>query len=107
MSALVAVVFEDETTAFEMRTAMMKMRTRLRTELERWVVVCKNQRGMITTLDQSASITTTGAYAGGFWGLLIGLIFLNPVGAALSTGAGALSGWLGHIGVTERLMKAL
>ncbi len=107
MSALVAVVFNDETTAFEMRTAVMRMQARLRTNLERSVVVCKSRHGTTTTLDQSASIASTGAYSGGFWGLLIGLIFLNPAGAVLGAGAGALSGWLGHVGVAERLMKAL
>src|SRR5262245_19610500 len=44
MSNLVAVVFEDETTAFEMRTALLKMQKQYLIELEDAVVVTRNQK---------------------------------------------------------------
>lgn len=107
MSTLVAVVFNDETTAFEMRTALMKMQKEHLIELEDSVVVTRNQKGK-TKLDQAVSLTSAGAVGGGFWGLLIGLIFLNPLlGAAIGATAGALSGKFSDIGLDDRMMKDL
>jgi uncharacterized membrane protein len=45
---------------------------------------------------------------GGFWGTLIGLIFLNPLlGAAVGAGAGALSGMLSDIGISDKQIKEI
>jgi uncharacterized membrane protein len=45
---------------------------------------------------------------GGFWGSLIGLIFLNPLlGAAVGAAAGAVSGALTDVGVDDKFMKEL
>ena len=92
MSNLVVVVFNDEVTAFEMRTALLKMQKDYLIELEDAVVVTRDMKGR-TKLDQAVNLTSAGAVGGGFWGLLIGMIFLNPLlGAAVGAGAGALSG---------------
>ncbi len=107
MSNLVAVIFEDETTAFEMRTALLKMQKQHLIELEDSVVVTRDQNGK-TKLDQAVNLTATGAVGGGFWGLLIGMIFLNPLlGWALGAGAGALSGRMSDIGLDDKMMKDL
>jgi uncharacterized membrane protein len=105
MSNLVAVVFEDEATAFEMRAALVKMQKEYLIEIEDAVVVTRDQKGK-TRLDQAVNLTTAGAVGGGFWGMLIGLIFLNPLlGAAIGAGAGALSGRLNDIGLNDKMMK--
>jgi uncharacterized membrane protein len=105
MSNLVVVVFNDEVTAFEMRTALMKMQKEYLIELEDAVVVTRDVKGR-TKLDQAVNLTSAGAVGGGFWGLLIGMIFLNPLlGAAIGAGAGALSGKLSDIGVNDQMMK--
>jgi uncharacterized membrane protein len=105
MSNLVAVVFEDEATAFEMRAALVKMQKEYLIEIEDAVVVTRDQKGK-TKLDQAVNLTTAGAVGGGFWGMLIGLIFLNPLlGAAIGAGAGALSGKLNDIGLNDKMMK--
>ena len=45
---------------------------------------------------------------GSFWGMLIGMIFLNPLlGAAVGAGAGALSGKLSDVGISDKFMKEL
>jgi uncharacterized membrane protein len=107
MSTLVAVVFNDETTAFEMRTALFKMQAEYLIELEDSVVVTKNQNGK-TRLDQAVNLTSAGAVGGGFWGLLVGMIFLNPLlGAAVGAGMGALSGKFNDIGLNDKMMKEL
>jgi uncharacterized membrane protein len=105
MSNLVAVVFEDEATAFEMRAALVKMQKEYLIEIEDAVVVTRDQKGK-TRLDQAVNLTSAGAIGGGFWGMLIGLIFLNPLlGAAIGAGAGALSGRLNDIGLNDKMMK--
>jgi uncharacterized membrane protein len=105
MSNLVAVVFKDETTAFEMRTALLKMQKHYLIEMEDSVVVTKDAKGKIK-LDQAVNLTSAGAVGGGFWGLLIGMLFLNPLlGAAVGAGFGALSGKLSDIGINDQMMK--
>ncbi len=105
MSTLIAVVFHDESTAFEMRAALAKMQDRYLLEMEDAVVVTRDLKGKIK-LHQAVSLTAAGAASGAFWGLLIGLLFLNPLlGAAV--GAGALSGKLTDLGVDDRTAKQL
>jgi uncharacterized membrane protein len=105
MSNLVAVVFEDEVTAFEMRAALVRMQKEYLIDIEDAVVVTRDQKGK-TRLDQAVNLTSAGAVGGGFWGMLIGLIFLNPIlGAAIGAGAGALSGRLNDIGLNDKMMK--
>lgn len=107
MSNLVVIVFDDETTAFEMRTALVKMQKEYLIEMEDAVVVTKNENGKVH-LHQAVNLTAAGAIGGGFWGTLIGLIFLNPLlGAAVGAGAGAISGMLTDIGVDDKRMKEM
>jgi uncharacterized membrane protein len=105
MSNLVVVVFEEETTAFEFRAALAKMQKDYLIEMEDAVVVTKDKDGKVK-LHQAVNLTAAGAIGGGFWGMLIGLIFLNPLlGAAAGAGAGALSGKLTDIGISDQMMK--
>ncbi len=71
------------------------------------VVATKNEKGEIK-LHQATNLTMAGAVGGSFWGLLIGMIFLNPLlGTAVGAGAGALSGALSDIGIDDKMMKEL
>ena len=107
MSTLVAVLFEDDTTAFDMRTALMKMQKQYLIDMEDAVVVIKNQNGAIK-LDQIINLTAAGAVGGGFWGMLIGLLFLNPLlGAAIGATAGAVSARFKDIGINDQMMRDL
>ena len=59
-------------------------------------------------LHQAVNLTAAGAVSGGFWGSLIGLIFLNPLlGLAVGAGAGAVSGALSDLGINDQFMKDL
>ncbi|MCO6043159.1 DUF1269 domain-containing protein [Aeoliella sp. ICT_H6.2] len=105
MSNLIVIVFDDEHTAFEMRTALVKMQKEYLIEMEDAVVVTKNDAGKVQ-LHQAVNLTAAGAVGGGFWGTLIGLLFLNPLlGAAVGAGAGALSGLFTDIGIDDKEMK--
>lgn len=107
MSTLIAVVFDDPTTAFEMRASLLKMQKEHLIDLEDSVVVTKTDAGKIK-LDQATSLTSAGAIGGGFWGMLIGLIFLNPLlGAAIGATAGAVSAKFTDIGLNNQMMKEM
>jgi uncharacterized membrane protein len=107
MSDLVAISFDDEHTAFEMRAELAKLQKEYLIEMEDVVVVTKNDKGKIK-LHQTVNLTAVGAVGGTFWGMLIGMIFFNPLlGAAVGAGAGALSGRLRDIGISDEFMKKL
>ena len=107
MSDLVVIGFDQEHTAFEMRAELVKLQKEYLIEMEDVVVFIKDDNGKVK-LHQSAKLTAAGAVSGSFWGMLIGLIFLNPLlGAALGAGAGALAGKLGDIGINDNFMKKI
>lgn len=107
MSELIVFAFKDNTTAYEVRAAVAKMQKNYLIDLEDIVVVHKDEQGKVK-LDQAVNLTAQGAVGGGFWGLLIGLLFLNPfLGAAVGAGAGAISASLTDIGINDNFMREL
>jgi uncharacterized membrane protein len=107
MSDLVVIGFDDEHTALEMRAELVKLQKEYLIEMEDVVVVTKDENDKVK-LHQAVNLTAAGAVGGTFWGMLIGLIFLNPlVGAAVGAGAGAISGKLSDIGINDDFMKEL
>ena len=107
MSSLIAIVFHDESTAFETRAALAKMQRQYLLEMEDAVVVTRDSKGKIK-LHQATNLTAAGAATGAFWGMLIGLLFLNPLlGMAVGAGAGALSGKLTDVGIDNTMAKQL
>ncbi len=106
MSDLIVISFADEQTALGMRAELAKMQKEYLIEMEDVVVVTKDDKGKVR-LHQAQNLTALGAVSGGFWGTLIGLIFLNPLlGAAVGAGAGAVSGALTDIGIDNDMMKS-
>ncbi|MCG6973565.1 MAG: DUF1269 domain-containing protein [Desulfobacterales bacterium] len=90
-----------------MRAELSKLQKEYLIEMEDVVVVTKNEKGKVK-LHQAVNLTAAGAVGGTFWGMLIGLIFLNPLlGAAVGAGAGAISGKLADIGISDKFMKEL
>lgn len=107
MSSLIVVSFPEEQLAFELRAALVKMQKEYLIEMEDVVIVTKDEAGKVK-LHQAMNLTALGAASGGFWGMLIGMLFLNPLlGAAVGAGAGALSGRLTDLGINDDFMKEL
>ena len=105
MSDLVVIAFQDQETAFALRAELAKMQREYLIDMEDVVVVTKDDNGKVK-LHQAHNLTALGTVSGGFWGTLIGLIFLNPLlGAAVGAGAGAISGALSDIGINDKMMK--
>lgn len=107
MSTLVVVGYQDIHKAEEVRLQLWKLQRDYLLDLEDAVVVVKDENGKVK-LHQAVDLTSAGAVSGGFWGALIGLIFLNPLlGLAVGASAGAVSGALSDIGIDDNFMKEL
>jgi uncharacterized membrane protein len=107
MSELVVIGFDNEFRADEVRLMLLKLQKDYLIDLEDAVVAVKRGDGTVK-LHQSYSLPGAGALGGGFWGLLIGTLFLNPVlGAVAGAAAGAAAGALADIGIDDHFMKEL
>ena len=107
MSTLVVVGYDDQFKAEEVRLTLLKLQKDYLIDMEDAVVAVKDPKGEVK-LHQAVNLTKAGAVSGGFWGSLIGLIFLNPLlGAAVGAAAGAVSGALTDVGINDKFMKDL
>jgi uncharacterized membrane protein len=107
MSSLVVIGYDDKFTAEEVRIKLVKMQREYLIDLEDAVVAIKDEAGKVK-LNQAVNLTAAGAVSGGFWGALIGAIFLNPLlGLAVGAASGAASGALNDIGIDDQFMKKL
>jgi uncharacterized membrane protein len=107
MSTLVVVGYDEPYKAEEIRLKLKKQQSEYLLDLEDAVVAVKDEKGKVK-LHQSVNLTAAGALSGGFWGSLIGLIFLNPIlGFAMGAAAGAASGALTDLGIDDNFMKEL
>ena len=107
MSELIVIGYDDPFKAEETRLKLGKMQLDYLIDLEDAVVAVKDSNGKIK-LNQSFPLTRMGAIGGGFWGALIGMLFLNPfLGSAVGAGAGALSGALSDVGINDDFMIRL
>jgi uncharacterized membrane protein len=107
MSDLVVVGYDDEYKAEEVRLALVKLQKEHLIELEDAAVVVKDKEGKIK-LKQAVNLAGAGAVSGGFWGLLIGVLFFAPLfGVAVGAASGAIAGALSDIGVDDSFMRDL
>ena len=107
MSTLVVIGYNEQYKAEEVRLKLLKMQRDYLIDLEDAVVATKDAKGKVR-LHQAVNLTASGAASGGFWGTLIGMIFLNPLlGLAVGASAGAISGALSDVGINDNFMKEL
>lgn len=87
MSTLVVVSHDQAFQAEEVRLRLRKLQKDDLIDLEDAVVATKDAKVKVK-LHQSMNLTGAGALSGGFWGALVGLIFMMPLlGPAVSRGA--------------------
>jgi uncharacterized membrane protein len=107
MSELIVVAFKDEFTADEVLLQLQKMQREFLVDLEDAAIVVRREDGNIK-IKQAHNLVAAGAVGGSFWGLLIGLIFLNPLaGLLVGAGVGAITGMLSDIGIDDEFIKDL
>lgn len=107
MSTLVVIGYNDQFKAEEVLLKLLKLQKEYLIDLEDAVVAIKDAKEKVK-LNQAVNLPAAGAVGGGFWGTLIGMIFLNPLlGFAVGATAGAISGALSDIGINDEFMKEL
>ncbi len=107
MADLIAVVFPTEERAEEVREKVLGLQKDYLIEIGDAVIATKTAGGKVK-LNQLLNTTAAGAAGGSFWGLLIGVLFMNPLlGVAAGAASGALAGALTDIGVNDKFMKGL
>jgi uncharacterized membrane protein len=107
MSTLVVIAYNEPFQAEEVRLKLRRLQRDYLIDLEDAVVAVKDAKGKVK-LHQAINLTAAGAMSGGFWGTLIGMIFLNPLlGLAAGATMGAVSGALTDIGIDDNFMKEL
>jgi uncharacterized membrane protein len=104
---LIVIEYDDIHKAEEVRLKLLKLQGEYLIDLEDAVVAYRDEKGKVR-LNQIQNLTASGAISGGFWGTLIGIIFLNPLlGMAAGAGAGAISGALKDVGINDNFMKEI
>lgn len=107
MADLVAIVFDSEQKAEEVRNKILGLQKEYLIEIGDAAIATKMADGKVK-LNQLMNTTAVGAAGGSFWGLLIGVLFLNPIlGVAAGAASGALAGALTDVGINDRFMKDL
>ena len=107
MSTLVVVGYDDPFKAEEVHLKLRKMQRDYLIDLEDAVFAVKDKSGKVK-LHQAVNLTAAGALSGGFWGSLVGLLFLNPLlGMAVGATAGAVSGAMTDLGINDNFMKEM
>ncbi len=107
MSTLVAIVYPSEQKAEEVRLLVFDLAKRYLIKFSDVVIATRDDKGRVK-LNQLFNTTVSGAAGGSFWGLLIGLIFMNPLlGVVAGAAGGAISGALTDVGINDNFMKNL
>ena len=107
MSDLVAIVYPTEAKAEEVRQRLLKLQKEYLISISDAVIAVKTEAGGIK-LNQLVNTTAAGAISGSFWGLLVGVLFLNPIiGVAVGAASGAIGGALSDFGINDAFIKEL
>jgi uncharacterized membrane protein len=107
MSDLVVIVYPTEAKAEEVRNRLLSLQKEYLIKLGDAVIATRDDAGKVK-LNQLMNTTAAGAMSGSFWGMLIGVLFLNPlVGLAIGAASGALGGALTDFGINDTFMKDL
>ncbi len=107
MSSLVVIVYPNEEKAEEVRKRLFELQVEHLIKIGDAVIATKTELGGVK-LNQMMNLTAAGAASGSMWGLLIGVLFLNPlIGVAAGAASGALAGALTDVGINDPFMKKL
>lgn len=105
MSELVVLAFTGQDDAERMRDRLVDLQKQHLVRLEDAAVVTRDMQGKVK-VKQATNLAGAGAMGGGFWGMLIGLLFLAPwLGLAVGAVTGALVGKFTDIGVDDKFIR--
>ncbi|MES2913617.1 MAG: DUF1269 domain-containing protein [Pseudomonadota bacterium] len=103
MSDLIIAVYRDQTAAFSAGQTLAALQQTAGTEPEDIVVVMRDPSGRVR-INQSISLATGEPLAGGRWGALIGMLFLDPLKKPHPNGRG-LGALFRAAGLEDRFLQ--
>jgi uncharacterized membrane protein len=107
MTDMVVLAFDNEDSANNARNKLVELNQQYLLNLDQAVEVVRKADGQIK-IKEERSLTGIGAIGGGFWGLLIGLIFLVPgLGFVVGAASGAIAGHFTKYGITKEYMNQI
>jgi len=107
MADLIVIEYDDMHTAEEMRLKLQKMHRPHLVDMEDAVVAVKDERGNVK-INQTQQLSAIGTLSGGYWGALLGIIFLSPLwGVKTHTIGGAVCSTLNSVGINHQFMENL
>ena len=105
MSDLIAIGYNDTTTALSAMEAVDEMSHELIIQPDAVAAIVRDQSGKFRTITNQHTVGA-GATWGLFWGLLFGLLLFNPVlGMALGAAFGALGGKLAKDSISQEFQE--
>ena len=107
MSHLIVVAYPTEEQAQSTLNKLQAMEQTHLVDLEDAAIAVNKGKHKVKLI-QTHNMAAYGAIGGGFWGTLIGLLFLSPLlGAAIGAATGAVTGALTDIGIDDNFMRQL
>ncbi len=101
MSDLIAIGYDDMTTATEAMEEVERLTQDLIIQPDAVAVIIRDEAGKLRTVT-NAHVVGAGATWGMFWGLLFGMLFFVPfLGMAFGAGMGALMGKVEKTGIDK------
>lgn len=105
MSDLIAIGYDDETTAAEAAQEVMRLSSELIVQPDAVATIVRDKNGDYH-VNTNHHFVGAGATWGMFWGLLFGLLFFVPVfGLAIGAGFGALFGKIEKTGIDREFQE--
>ncbi len=106
MAELIAIGYDDETTALDAMGEAQRLQRDLIIQADAVAAISRDKDGNYHTHTTQAPSTGQGATWGMFWGLLFGLLFFIPVfGMAIGAGFGALFGHMGKKAIDQQFQE--
>lgn len=107
MHNLIVIIFEERDRAEEFRLDCRKNPAAQIVNCANMVVAVRESNGNVH-LQYNHTLAKDGAFIGGVWGALIGLMLLNPIlGVVAGAGIGAGIGELGDVGIDKDFLSRL
>jgi uncharacterized membrane protein len=102
MADLIAIGYDDTTTAVQAMEEAERLAGDLIIEADAIAAIIRSEDGKLKTLTNQHTVGT-GTISGMFWGMLFGLLFFVPfLGMAVGAGMGAIMGKVAKSGIDKR-----
>ena len=105
MSELIVIGYDNLEKAEHARDTLFGLAREYLVDVQDAVVATADEHGKIK-LNQHVNTLAIGASGGAFWGILVGMIFFNPIlGVAAGAATGAIAGALTDYGINDNFMR--